>query len=520
MKVKCLSACCLLYFFIIAINTYSQAPAGFDKYVDSILTTFNVPGLSVSIVKDGKVVLAKGYGVKHIGTNDKVDEHTLFPIASNSKAFTALALAILAEQGRIKWDAPVISYLPWFRMSDPWITAQITVRDLLVHHSGIPAYSGDIFLFPPATYTRKQILEKLKDIPIVKSFRTTYAYDNILYAAAGEVIAEVSGMSWEDFIRINILEKVGMNETVPGYPLLSKSMNLATPHVRIQKDIVPVDDFMQQAIGEAGDPAGGISSNAADMAKWLLTELDSAKTPDQKRIIPADTYKDLWKIIRPIDVPVLPAVIKPAQPDFYGYAGGLRISNYGAYKTVGHGGKLDGAVSHVLLVPGLKLGVAVFTNQESSGAYMSIIYRVLDHYMKRPYYNWIKSYRQLLDSAMAEEKRDVEKAIIHPLASAPVPVISDQYVGKYRDAFYGDVEISRDDKGLHFSFVQTPMFKGSLVPLQYQTFTAIFNTKSLKADAYVSFTLDANGNAKGFTLKVIEPSSDISFDGLQFEKIK
>jgi len=172
-------------------------PPGLDKYVDSVLRIFEVPGISLSIVKDGKVVLAKGYGVKKLGEKNPVTEHTLFSIASNTKAFTAAALAILVQEKKLQWDDPVINYLPWFRMSDPWVTAQITVRDLLVHHSGIPAYAGDLLIFPPSDYSRKEIVSRVKDFSLVQSFRTHYAYDNILYLAAGEVIKAVSQMEWE-----------------------------------------------------------------------------------------------------------------------------------------------------------------------------------------------------------------------------------------------------------------------------------------------------------------------------------
>ena len=182
-------------------------PSGLDKYVDSVLRIFEVPGISLSIVKDGKLVLAKGYGVKKLGEKNPVTEHTLFSIASNTKAFTAAALAILVQEKKLQWDDPVINYLPWFRMSDPWVTAQITVRDLLVHHSGIPAYAGDLLIFPPSDYSRKEIVSRVKDFPLVQSFRTHYAYDNILYLAAGEVIKAVSQMEWEDFIRTRIFDK-------------------------------------------------------------------------------------------------------------------------------------------------------------------------------------------------------------------------------------------------------------------------------------------------------------------------
>ncbi len=509
----------IIFFILIYVQkTYSQLPNNFDKYVDSVLTTFNVPGISIAVVKDDNVVLSKGYGIKHIDDTAKVDAHTLFPIASNSKAFTAMALAVLVDEGKLKWDDPVIKYLPWFRLSDAWVTSQITIRDLLVHHSGIPAYAGDVLLFPPSTYTRKEILEKLRDIPIVNSFRTVYAYDNILYVAAGEVIATVSGTSWEDFVRTNILDKAGMNETLSRFTDVKKAVNVATGHVYIQNKLIPVDEFSEQIIGDVGNSAGGILCNANDMAKWLITELDSGKTPLQNRIIKSKDINDLWKVVTPIPVAIAPEAIRPTQMNSFGYALGLRTYNYGKYKIISHGGKLDGYVSQVLIVPDLKLGIAVFTNQESTGAYWSIIYRVLDSYMKNSYFNWIKGYKELLDSSMADDKREWKKAIITPSSSAPKPTVDDKYAGIYKDDFYGELTINKDSSGLKIQLNQTPQFIGKLTPFQYETFIAKFNNTALKADAYLSFTLAPDGTVESCKLKAIDPTSDISFNGLIFKK--
>ncbi len=497
-----------------------QLPAGFNNYVDTVLQTFRVPGMCIAVVQNDTVRLTKGYGVKRLHDTAKVDEHTLFPIASNSKAFTAMALAILADEGKLKWDDPVINYLPWFKMSDAWVTSQVTIRDLLVHHSGIPAFAGDVLLFPPSTYTRKEILGRLKDIPIVNSFRTKYAYDNILYVAAGEVIAEVSGMSWEDFIQKNILDKAGMHESLSRFTDLKNKTNVATGHVLIQNTVTPVDEYLQQEIGDAGDPAGGVVSNANDMAEWMITELDSGKAAGQSSIIQSKDINELWKVVTPIPVYTVPASIKPAQMNLYGCALGVRVYNYGKYKIISHGGNLDGYVSHVLLVPDLKLGITVLTNQQSTGAYWSIIYHLLDYYMNNPSFNWIKGYKELLDSSLAEDGRDWKKAVIIPSSSAPKPIADDKYAGKYKDDFYGEITISKDATGLQFQFDQTPQFAGKLTPFQYETFTATFNNAALKSNAYLYFTIAPDGNVESCRLKVIDPTSDIGFYCLIFNKEK
>src|ERR671923_1691154 len=188
-----------------------SAPPDLDRYVGRVMKTFSVPGLSVAIVKDGRVVLARGYGVRRLGDSTRVDEHTRFGIASNTKLFTATALELLVEEGKVEWDAPVIRYLPWFALSDPYVTHELTVRDLLVHRSGLGLGAGDLLWWPASTYDRKEIVRRLRFIKPATSFRSAYAYDNVLYTVAGELIEAVSGKTWEDFVSSRILARVGMS---------------------------------------------------------------------------------------------------------------------------------------------------------------------------------------------------------------------------------------------------------------------------------------------------------------------
>lgn len=494
-------------------------PSGLDKYIDSVLHIFEVPGISLAIVKDGKMILAKGYGEKRLGEKNPVTEHTLFSIASNTKAFTAAALAILVEEKKMQWDDPVINYLPWFRMSDPWVTSEITVRDLLVHHSGIGAYQGDLLIFPPSDYSRKEIVSRVKDFPLVHSFRTRYAYDNILYLAAGEVIKAVSGMEWEDFIRTRIFDTIGMNESLSRFSQLRDHADVSAAHSLIQGVVQQDKQYYEQAIGDAGDPAGGIASNAVDMCKWLITQLDSGLASNGNRIFNASATKELWKIVTPIPVDKAPAGLEPSQMDFAGYALGVRCYNYGQYKIVGHGGKLDGFVSQVALVPRLKLGIAVLTNQESTSAYWAIIYHLLDYYMQNKPFDWIKGFKTRMDSSLAESKREWQKTNIISSQKTTLALPLEKYAGLYRDKFYGDLSIEKTDNGLVLKFSHTPQFVADLIPFQYETFIARFRNTALKADSYVTFTIGAEGNIEQLKLKIIDPDSDISFDGLLFDRV-
>lgn len=518
-KMKYLLFTILASAFGLCANAQKKAvlPPGLDNYINRVLTSFSVPGVGVAIVKDGKVLLAKGYGTKRMGENQPVDENTLFLIASNSKAFTATSLAILVEEGKLKWDDKVIAHLPWFRMSDDYITSHITIKDLLVHHSGLPAYGGDIMLFPPSKYSRKEILEKLPLIPMKYDFRTTYAYDNILYLAAGEVIEKASGMSWEDFVKTKIFGPVGMKESISRYSSLKSKENFAFGHARNGKEIRIVENFRDRNIGDAGDPAGGICSSASDMAQWLITQLDSGRTPLHNKIFDPPTTAQLWNVVTPMPVSKVPEEIKPSQEDFWGYGLGFRSYNYGKYKVVGHGGALSGFVSQIAMVPDLKLGVVVLTNQQSGGAYWSVINHVLDYYMNNPAFDWIAGYKKLLDSSIAaslkEKKRNEIKVDSADRPSLPL----ERYVGSYTEPLMGRVTITKEDSGLVMRFVNSDYYIADLRYFQYNNFVAKFRGTEFTTDAYVSFQLDPDGTVNGLRIKVIDPDSDFDFDELDLK---
>src|SRR6476619_5522477 len=221
------------------------------------MQTFTVPGLSVAIVKDGKVVLAKGYGIRRMGDPTPVDARTRFGIASNTKLFTATALALLVEEGKIEWDKPVTSYLPDFAMSDPYVTHEMTVRDLLVHRSGLGLGAGDLLWWPPSTYNRKEIARRIRYIPLATSFRSAYAYDNVLYLVAGELIDS------------DVRHSGSMDKG-----------NVAGTHAEVNDTVRPAAPFTS----DNTNPAGGIMAGAADMAKWLMVQLDSGKVADGSRL--------------------------------------------------------------------------------------------------------------------------------------------------------------------------------------------------------------------------------------------
>jgi CubicO group peptidase (beta-lactamase class C family) len=479
-----------------------------DAWVERVLETFEVPGVGVTIVKDGQVVLARGYGVRDIGRAEPVDGRTRFGIASNTKAFTATALGLLVEEGKLEWDGRVIDYLPWFRMWDPWVTREITIRDLLVHRSGLGLGQGDLLYWPESNVTRREIVEAVRHLEPATSFRSAYAYDNILYHAAALVIEQVSGQTWEEFVQDRIIEPLGMSDTRVTRASTLEEGNVATPHARVEGAVRPV----QPLAATATNAAGGINSTAADMAKWLIVQLDSGRVTASDRLFAESTTRELWGPVTPMPTGRWPDALRPLQPQYQAYALGFVIRDYRGHKMVTHTGDLPGYVSRVAMIPDLKLGVAVLTNQEMGVAFESITYHILDHYLEAEPQDWITAFDALRargDSLVAE--RDRSAAAERDTASRPsLPLAG--YAGTYADAWYGDVTIAEGEGGLEIQFGRTASLLGDLEHWQFDTFYVRWRDRELRADAFITFELAMDGSVAGARMKAASPSVDFSYD--------
>jgi CubicO group peptidase (beta-lactamase class C family) len=487
-------------------------PPGFDALVARAMKTFEVPGMSIAVVKDGRVVLAKGYGVRKLGDPAPVDARTLFGIASNTKVFTATALGLLVEEGKLAWDAPVTRYLRWFQLADPYVTRELTVRDLLVHRSGLGLGAGDLLLFPETTYTRREIAERLRNVPLATSFRSAYAYDNVLYVVAGELIEAVSGLSWEDFISERILKKAGMASSRPRHSADAAGANVAIPHAALETGVTP------QPIDENDNmnAAGGIISCAEDMAKWMLVHLDEGRLADGTRLFSERTGRELATIVTPIPISTPPAELAALRMNFNGYGLGLRINDYRGRKIVNHTGGLTGYVSRVLMVPELELGIAVLTNQESGEAYNSAIYAVLDHAMGAAPTDWTSAYQKVRTRGRASSAEAMKQTTAKRDAAAKPSLALADYAGTYEDAWYGPIAISVEGEGsaahLVMSFAQTPGMVGDMEHWSRETFVVRWRDRELRADAYVTFTLDPDGAIVEARMRAVSPDTDFSYD--------
>ncbi len=481
-------------------------PPGFDAFVERVLRAFEVPGLTVAIVKDGQVVLARGYGIRRQGDPARVDADTRFGIASNSKAFTALALGLLVEEGKLEWDAPVIRYLPEFQLWDPWVTREITVRDLLVHRSGFSLGAGDLLWWPPSSYDRPEVMRRLRHIKPATSFRSAYAYDNVLYLVAGQLIERVSGRTWEEFVTDRLLRPVGMaGATVLHSAAGDTAGNVAGTHARVEGRVVPVKAF----ISDVTNPAGGINAGAADMARWMIALLDSGRV-GEARLWSQRTTRELWDMVVPIRPGNPPPELAPARASFLGYALGFFVRDWRGRKLVTHTGGLPGYISRVALIPDLKLGVAVLQNSEAPG-HDVIAWTVLDHYLGATH-DWLGAYTTLArrgDSLAAAAR--TEAAAERDSTSRPsLPL--ERYAGTYRDAWYGDVVIAREGTGLGIRFAPSPDLVGDLVHWQYDTFLVRWRDRTLRADAYISFSLDEAGVPARAVMKPASDEVDFSFN--------
>jgi CubicO group peptidase (beta-lactamase class C family) len=488
-----------------------------DQLTERVLKTFEVPGIAVAIIKDGKVIHSKGYGVRSLNTGQKVDENTLFGIASNSKAFTAAALGMLVDEKKIKWDDKVTQYIPEFKMYNPWVTDEFTIKDLLTHRSGLGLGAGDLMMWPDSTnFTKADIIHNLRYLKPVSSFRTKYDYDNNLYIVAGEIVARASGMSWEDFIEKRIMQPLGFTASAASIARLKSRSNIIDPHAPVNEKVQVINiDW-----SETANAAGGIYSNLTDMSKWVILQLNHGKFGDglTRQLFSEEVMLEMWtpQTIIPVKGPT------PYNTHFSSYGLGWGLSDVKGYLQATHTGGLAGIVTQVTLIPELKLGLIVFTNQQVGYAFTSITNTIKDSYLGMPKIDRVKEYQDRWLASNAEAKKitdQVWKDIETQKTSTTADV--SQYVGTYTDAWFGDIVILQRNGELWFESKRSPRLKGEMLFYKANTFIAKWNARYLDADAYVQFELDRNGKGRSIKMNAISPLTDFSFDfqDLDFKRI-
>lgn len=492
----------------ISVNAQVLSSKQIDSVVEKTLKTFDVPGIAVGIIKDGKLIHAKGYGVRSIKNNLKTDENTLFGVASNTKAMTAALLGMLVDEKKITWDTKVTDVIPEFKLYDTYATNEFTIRDLLTHRSGLGLGAGDLMIWPDSsTVNKTQLIHNLRFLKPVSSFRSKYDYDNLLYIVAGEVIARVAKISYDEFLESRIFKPLGMTKTAASWYRLKDKTNIIDGHAPYEGKLLLVG----LSFGEIANAAGGVYSNVTDMAKWVTAMINGGKYGDklQYSLFSPAVARELWT----------PQTLTNNNGpwEFASYGLGWNVgTTYGNFE-VKHTGGLSGIVTQVIILPQHKLGIIVLTNQQSGAAFNAISSSIKDGYLGIKGIDRIKTYN---DSRLAREKKAdeiVSKIWADIAANQKVNSIrldATNYTATFTDLWFGDVSITQNPKTgkLHFQAKNSPKLRGDMTYYKGNTFIVKWHDRSLDADAFVNFTLDNNGKADGFKISAISPSTDFSFD--------
>jgi len=492
------------------------SPDAIDRTAARAMQAFNVPGMAVGIIKDGKLIYGKGYGVREYGKAGSVDIDTLFQIGSNTKAFTAAALALLVDEGKLRWDDKVIDYIPEFRMYDPYVTREFSIRDLLTHRSGLGEGAGDLMFYPATDFSRAEIIHGLRYLKPVSSFRSKYDYDNLLYMVAGQIVAVVSGQSWEDFVTQRILDRLQMKACAASYGRIADRSNVATPHVMVGGKLIPIKPLQLTAIA----PAGAISCNISGMAKWLQVQLDSGKTADGSQLFTPKRGAEMWSANTVM--PLNPALAYLTHTRFKDYGLGWVVQDEFGYKRVSHTGAVPGTVTWVTMIPELRLGIVVLTNQQEDVAMEAVGNQILDAYVGAPKRDWVAIAVAYKDKQMGESKAIEAEAAKVGAAAGPPPLPLSAYAGHYRDPWRGDAEVRQEGGKLVLKISRTQDLVGSMTPFRGNIFIVRWNDRSLDADAYVRFSQGYEQEIDGMTMRAISPLTDSSFDfqDLNFKKVQ
>lgn len=476
--------------------------------VERVMKEFDVPGIAIAVVKDGKVLTTQGFGVRKRGEPARVDGKTIFEIASNSKAFTAAALGMLVDQGKLSWDDPVIKHLPDFRMYDAYVTAEMTVRDLLTHRSGLGLGAGDLMWWPTTTFSSDEIIHNLRYIKPATSFRSSYAYDNLLYIVAGKIIAAKSGKTWGETMHEWILSPVGMANTTTSLEESAKFANVSAPHSKINGKAVPVKPMpVANAVG-----AVGINTSAEDIARWMNVLLENGKVGEGKRLWSDKQAREMWTAQTPMTINTPRPPLAATKPNFYAYGLGFQLRDYQGKLVAMHGGALQGFYTRVLLVPEAKLGIAIFTNAESGPSLNALQYRLLDQHLGVAPTDWIGRIADIDKEMQAKEAARVKGEAASRAAQSKPSLALASYEGDYEDAWYGKMNVKRVNNKLVMSFSRTPDLTGEMEHFQHDTFIVRWKERNFNADAYVTFSLDHDGSIERVRMKPVSTETDFSYD--------
>jgi CubicO group peptidase (beta-lactamase class C family) len=508
MKTKFLTVFLL---FIVGFSVQAQPDLDkLDQYFSQALDDWQVPGMSVAIVKDGEVVLAKGYGVREFGKKKKTDENTLYAIASNTKAFTSASLAHLVWQEKISWDDKVVDHLPYFELYDAYATSETTIRDLLCHRVGLGTFSGDVIWYK-SNYTAEETVKHAKFVPQAYSYRAGYGYSNLMFMTAGEVIRSVTGMPWDEFVGKHFFAPLEMRNTVTSTSDLEKMKNVATPHKTIDDKITPIAWTNWDNMGAAG----GIISSVNDIAKWMVLQLNNGIHQGDTLFSP-DSQVDMWTPHNSFRVSLASQKNIPSR-HFSGYGLGWGMSDYQGRKMVNHGGGYDGMYSRVTMIPEENLGIVVLTNS-MTGISTPITMRAIDEFLGTGNRDWSGEALPRAARGVEYRKERVAKRVNAREMGTKPTVALEKFTGNYYDPMYGAVSIVLEKGQLVIDFAPAPQLKANLSHWHYNTFKIDWHETHAWFDfGTLKFVLDNNQEVEGIEFDV--PNDDIFFHEIHLKKM-
>lgn len=485
-----------------APSASSVDSAAIEADIATVVQAEHLPGLALAVVEEGRVVHRHAEGAR--GDGGRIDEDTLFKIASNSKAMTAALLARLVQQGKLHWDDPVQRHLPNFRMHDAWVGEQMQVRDLLIHNSGLGLGAGDLMLWPePNAFTRTDIIAGLAHLKPVSSFRSRYAYDNLMYVVAGEVAAAAGGKPYDQLMREQVFEPLGMTRCQVGAWWVKRVGNVAQPHAwrGERNEVVNADAAISPDLPSMA--AGGIRCSLRDMTRWMQVLLDPALVPDW---LDSTQRRTLWTLHMPM--PLGERQRRWDNAHFYGYGYGWRVSDMDGRWKVAHTGTLSGMYSSLALLPDRRVGVVMLINGEGEDARTALMQAMLKRFTApgdtRPAMEYLAELKAAQAAQAASGHQRPATAAAQPARGDDLP----RWQGRYSDPWLGPASLCPDRDGLRFSVDRSPRLQGAVLQLQ-ERWLLRWDTLSEDAQAWLQ---PGEGPALTLDLRAIDPDIDFSYD--------
>ncbi len=500
----------LLFTFLLTAQPTAKQ---LDAYFTEAHQDWDIPGMAIGIIKDGEVILAKGYGVLEVGKEEPVDANTLFAIASNTKAFISASLALLVDRGAISWDDTVVDHLPYFRMYDDFVTQHTTIRDLLCHRAGLGTFSGDVIWYK-SNYPGEELVKRVAELPAAYDFRAGYGYSNLMFITAGEVIKAVTGQPWDAFVKEHFFGPLKMDRTITSTDELEKMSNVATPHKhkRMYGKNEPIEWVNWDNMGAAG----GIISSVNDMLNWVQLQIDQGRWEGEP-LISADRQIDYWT---PHNSYRLSSNARRNYPmrHFSGYGLGWGVFDYDGRFVASHSGGYDGMFSRVAIMPEERLGIVVLTNSMKSIS-NAIMYYTFDRFLGRDLRDWSGEGLENYLRGKEEHEEWLDNLRTQRLAGTQPGLPLSDYTGFYRCERYGEIEVEIEDGQLKLDFKPAPDLAATLEHWHFNTFEIKWEKEHAWFDfGTVQFVLDNNGGVEGIEFDV--PNYDIFFHEIKARKVK